>query len=59
MARICIAMTSFQKHFMVNSKKMQRYVQTDETGNLGNISGGGGVLYEFLGGDVPLGPRNP
>ena len=21
--------------------------------------GGGGVLYEFLGGDVPLGPRNP
>ena len=21
--------------------------------------GGGGVLYEFLGGDMPLGPRNP
>ena len=25
-------------------KKMQRYVQTDETGNLGNISGEGGVV---------------
>ena len=26
---------------------------------LGIYSGGGGVLQEFLGGDVPLGPGNP
>ena len=26
---------------------MQRYVQTDETGNLGNISGGGGYFRNF------------
>ena len=39
-------------------KKMQRYVQTDETGNLGNISGGG-VLTNFWVGMYRWDPGTP